>query len=435
MKKSSIIRTAASAALCLSLTTGAVMPKQALAWDWLSAGLALFQVGAEYAYLNKQVSYLDNKGRDEYMGQIKDKYGVNTDPTANAMLARIMTRLSDAVALTDDSIVKKPYNYFVNNDKSFNAFCTLGHNMSVNIGAFTKLNYNEDELAFVIAHEMGHGQKNHPAAGVKRALPLSILGALYASQNRNSASSVGAALVTTIGTAKWVTKPMESQADKLAFDYAVAAGYNVGAGAALWQHILEQNGSKSSGFAELFNDHPTSVSRRDNYNKKITEWSKNQVNVNKETGLITVAGKPFYTPAKTTNMSPQEQAFLIAGNLSAVFHDGGQHDAVWTNSENVLLVGEQPVMSLDGVAEAGTVETRLRDILSSSKAVNERASALLGKEKADAKADKTSELKIESSAKDVNTAKVKAEQKQESTAETKPMTMRQKLEAYKAQQK
>ena len=430
MKKSSIIRTAASAALCLSLTTGAVMPKQALAWDWLSAGLALFQVGAEYAYLNKQVSYLDNKGRDEYMGQIKDKYGVNTDPTANAMLARIMTRLSDAVALTDDSIVKKPYNYFVNNDKSFNAFCTLGHNMSVNIGAFTKLNYNEDELAFVIAHEMGHGQKNHPAAGVKRALPLSILGALYASQNRNSASSVGAALVTTIGTAKWVTKPMESQADKLAFGYAVAAGYNVGGGAALWQHILEQNGSKSSGFAELFNDHPTSVSRRDNYNKKITEWSKNQVTVNKETGLITVAGKPFYTPAKTTNMSPQEQAFLIAGNLSAVFHEGGQHDAVWTNSENTLLVGEQPVMSFDGVADADAVEKRLRDILSGSKAVKEKGSALLGREKA----DKDSELKTESNAKDVNTAKVKAEQKQESTVEIKPMTMRQKLEAYKAQQ-
>ena len=417
MKKSSIIRTAASAALCLSLTTGAVMPKQALAWDWLSAGLALFQVGAEYAYLNKQVSYLDNKGRDEYMGQIKDKYGVNTDPTANAMLTRIMTRLSDAVALTDDSIVKKPYNYFVNNDKSFNAFCTLGHNMSVNIGAFTKLNYNEDELAFVIAHEMGHGQKNHPAAGVKRALPLSILGALYASQNRNSASSVGAALVTTIGTAKWVTKPMESQADKLAFDYAVAAGYNVGGGAALWQHILEQNGSKSSGFAELFNDHPTSVSRRDNYNKKITEWSKNQVNVNKETGLITVAGKPFYTPAKTTNMSPQEQAFLIAGNLSAVFHDGGQHDAVWTNSENTLLVGEQPVMSFDGVADADAVEKRLRDILSSS---NVRTVV-------------TEEIKDDNNSKR-STAKAEAKQKQESTAETKPMTMRQKLEAYKAQQ-
>ena len=367
MKKSTVFRTTVSAALCLTLTSGAVMPKQALAWDWLSAGLALFQVGAEYAYLNKQVSYLDNKGRDKYMGQIKDKYGINTDPVANAMLGRIMTRLSDAVALTDESIVKKPYNYFVNNDKSFNAFCTLGHNMSVNIGAFTKLNFNEDELAFVIAHEMGHGQKNHPAAGVKRALPVSIVAALYASQNRNTASSIGAALVSTVGTAKWVTKPMESQADKLAFDYAVAAGYNAGAGAALWQHILEQNGSKSSGFAELFNDHPTSISRRNNYNKKITEWSGNQVKVNEENGLITVAGQPFYTPEKTSTMSPQEQAFLIAGNLSSVFHDGGQYEPVWTNSENPLLVGEQPVMGFDGVAEADAVEKRLRDILSSSK--------------------------------------------------------------------
>ena len=418
MKRSTVFRTTVSAALCLTLTTGAVMPKQALAWDWLSAGLALFQVGAEYAYLNKQVSYLDNKGRDKYMGQIKDKYGVNTDPVANAMLARIMTRLSDAVALTDDSIVKKPYNYFVNNDKSFNAFCTLGHNMSVNIGAFEKLNYNEDELAFVIAHEMGHGQKNHPAAGVKRALPVSIVAALYASQNRNTASSIGAALVSTVGTAKWVTKPMESQADKLAFDYAVAAGYNVGAGAALWQHILEQNGSKSSGFAELFNDHPTSISRRNNYNKKITEWSGNKVKVNEENGLISVAGHPFYTPAKTSAMSPQEQAFLIAGNLSSVFHKGRQYDPVWTNSENTLLVGEQPVMSFDGVVGADAVEKRLREILSSSKNAVKLSAGMQMENKKD-KTEPNRSIKAE--------ARTNTDDKA-----ARPMTMREKVEAYKA---
>ncbi|SFE05928.1 M48 family metallopeptidase [Succiniclasticum ruminis] len=418
MKKSTVFRTTVSAALCLTLASGAVMPKQALAWDWLSAGLALFQVGAEYAYLNKQVSYLDNNGRDKYMGQIKDKYGVNTDPAANAMLARIMTRLSDAVALTDESIVKKPYNYFVNNDKSFNAFCTLGHNMSVNIGAFTKLNYNEDELAFVIAHEMGHGQKNHPAAGVKRALPVSIVAALYASQNRNTASSVGAALVSTVGTAKWVTKPMESQADKLAFDYAVAAGYNVGAGAALWQHILEQNGSKSSGFAELFNDHPTSLARRTNYNKKITEWSGKQVKVNEENGLISVMGQPFYTPEKTSTMSPQEQAFLIAGNLSSVFHEGRQYEPVWTNSENTLLVGERPVMSFDGVVGADEVEKRLREILSSSKNAVKLSAGMQMENKKD-KTEPNRSIKAE--------ARTNTDDKA-----ARPMTMREKVEAYKA---
>ena len=75
-------------------------------------------------------------------------------------------------------------------------------------------------------------------------------------------------------------------------------------------------------------------------------------------------------------------------------------------------------MRLDGVAEAGTVETRLRDILSSS---NVRTVV-------------TEEIKDDNNSKR-STAKAETKQKQESTAETKPMTMRQKLEAYKAQQK
>ena len=90
MKKNSVFKTAAAATLCLTV--------RALAWDWLSAGAAVFQVGAQYAYLNKQIHYLDNKGRNQHMAQIKDKYGVNQDPAANAMLDRIMGRLSDAIA-------------------------------------------------------------------------------------------------------------------------------------------------------------------------------------------------------------------------------------------------------------------------------------------------------------------------------------------------
>ena len=75
-------------------------------------------------------------------------------------------------------------------------------------------------------------------------------------------------------------------------------------------------------------------------------------------------------------------------------------------------------MSFDGVADADAVEKRLRDILSSS---NVRTVV-------------AEEIKDDNNSKR-STAKVKAEQKQESAAETKPMTMRQKLEAYKAQQK
>ena len=170
---------AAAAVLGLSFCTMAeTAPVQAI--DIGTIG-TIAQAGAYYAQLNQQLNYLDNEGRDDYMKQIKAKYGVNNDYQANAMTERVMTRLSNAIAKTDPSILKKPYNYFVNNDTSFNAFCTIGHNMSVNIGLFEPLNYNENEVAFVLAHEMGHGQKNHAISGVKKRMPLDLLATIYGS--------------------------------------------------------------------------------------------------------------------------------------------------------------------------------------------------------------------------------------------------------------
>ena len=92
---------------------------------------------------------------------------------------------------------------------------------------------------------------------------------------------------------------------------------------------------------------------------------------------------------------------------------------MWTNSENTLLVGEQPIMSFDGVADSGSVETRLRDILSSSKAAKTEEDKKA--EKANVKAPKKEK-------------KVKTTDK-ENTEEAKPLTMRQKVEAYYAGQK
>ena len=348
MWKRSLLSKVSVLTAALAVTTGtAVIARPAYATDWGSAAVAIFEVGAQYAYLSRQVHYLDNEGRHEYMDQIKDKYGVNGDPAANAMLDRLMGRLSASIAAQEpkSTIGTQPYEYFVNNERSFNAFCTLGHNVSVNIGAFQKLNYNEDEMAFVLGHELAHGEKHHPARGVTRGLPVSLIAALYASQNPNAASYIGATLLNAVGTAKLVTKPMESQADKLGFDYAVCAGYNIGGGAALWQRIVERNGNGGGGFGELFNDHPRSISRRDTYSKCITKWSNNKVKVDAGTGEVLIHGKPFLTPEDTDSMSGKERAYLIAGNLAAVFHNPDKEPGAVSTSGNVLMVGRQPVMT------------------------------------------------------------------------------------------
>src|SRR5574344_2720644 len=190
LRKKKLTRTVLAALVGISVMT-TTLPKAEADFDVGSAIGALISVGAQYAQLNKQIAYYNtDPGRDKYLGNVKKQVGVNYDPTANAMLDRVMSRLSSAIAVDDPSIKKEPYHHFVNNQKSFNAFCTLGHNMSVNIGLFNVLNYNEDEIAFVVGHEMGHGQRNDPADGVKKQMPITLLAALYQSQNPNAASVI-----------------------------------------------------------------------------------------------------------------------------------------------------------------------------------------------------------------------------------------------------
>ncbi len=344
-------------AICLGIGTTCMPAIPAQAFDIGT----IIGVGAEYAQLNQQLNYLDNEGRDEFMNQLKEKYGVNTDARANAMTSRVIGNLSKAIAQTDSSITKKPYHYFVNNDTSFNAFCTIGHNISVNIGLFEPLNYNENEVAFVLGHEMGHGQKNHSIQGVKKSLPLNVLTSLAGS----GASQVGAAIISQIGSANLITKPMEKQADALGFDYAVSAGYNPGGGAALWQRMLDKGGDvKTSGVMALFNDHPTTISRRNTNSAMVTKWSNGIVKVNDDTGMISIRGKDWYTPAGISSMSGQERAYLIAGNLSAVYHQSQTpKGSVYVNNSNVLCVGKQPIVDLSPEKQPKEITQRLKQLL------------------------------------------------------------------------
>ena len=320
--------------------------------------------GQAYAQQTKALNYLDNQGRNQYFAQVEKTYGINNDPTANAMLDNIMGRLTTSIAAVDPSIKTKPYNYFVNNEKSFNAFCTLGHNLSVNIGAFNTLNYNEPELAVVIAHELGHGQKNHPLVGAKKAMTVNMAAAVLTG-GASGIAEAGAALAVNIGKAKLLTKPQEDQADELAFTYYTGAGYNIGAGAALWERVIEK--SKSSTGADAFmgdmlNDHPTHQGRLNNYSQKITDWSGGVVKVDGKTGLVSVHDKSFWTPPASGSMSSKERAYFVAGNLAAVYHNKHNGKPV-TVSGSTVYVGPQDICDAGDYNTAMTLKAKLESIL------------------------------------------------------------------------
>ncbi|MDR3349629.1 MAG: M48 family metallopeptidase [Acidaminococcales bacterium] len=302
----------------------------------------------EQGKIKKSLEYYDNDGRGELFAEIKKSEGVSADPTMNAVLDRIMQRLSATVAKTEPSIKERPYNYFVNTQEDFNAFCTLGHNISVNAGVFYFFDNNEDKVAAVVAHEMVHGQRNHPIEGAKKKLTVEFLQKAVGA-DLSGAGRLAADVVAVNVKNAGITKPNEWEADNIAFVYLADAGYNVGAPAAVWQRVIDNTKAKAGAnfFSSIFNPstHPSEKDRRANYAKKLTAYSNNKVAVDENTGEVKVNGKPFLKPAAAAGMSGLERAYLIAGNLAFVYH-AGPVSAAAVAEGNVVRIGGKAIVTV-----------------------------------------------------------------------------------------
>lgn len=340
MLKKSISMALTGCLLALPLSFGAVPAATAEASAGSVIGAIIGGVAASSS-LHKQIRYYNDteEGQEEFFNEMKKEYGVNEDYALNARLDTIMSNLSASIAQVDPSIEEHPYRYFINKDESFNAFCTLGHNMSVNTGLFSAIT-NDDEIAVVLGHEMGHGQKDHPAKGAKRSIAPAVLA--------SATGSFAGVLVANLWKNQGITKPMEWEADNLAFDYITHSNYNPGACAGIWQHVIDKSGDNSYyNFLMVGgSDHPSNSSRRDNYMKKLTEYSGNHVTVTDE-GMVQVNKKDFLQPAAIGDMSTRERAYFVAGNLSAAYHNKHNTSDVTTDG-NIVKMGAQPIIECQG---------------------------------------------------------------------------------------
>ena len=351
--KNNLNRKVTSLVLCGVLGLGltvAPIAQQAEAFGVINAIGAIIGVSAQQAALNQQISYYNGKGRNKLFADMKKKDGVNYDARANAMLEDAMTRLSATAAKVDPTIRTKPFNYFVNNKTSFNAYCTLGHNMSVNIGLFNSLNYNEDEIAIVVGHEMGHGVHHDPESGVKKQFPLELLAAVVGSQAGSSAEVIGANILANLGSAKLITMPMEKKADAFSFDVTTASGYNPGAGAAVWQRILDKSksGEGQSFIGSIINpsDHPTNEGRRDKYLESLYKYSNNKISLNPSTGAVSLNNRVVGIPAAISSMSSRERGCLVAGNMARVYKNKLSAAPQPYVNGGILYLGNQDIMTI-----------------------------------------------------------------------------------------
>ena len=351
-----------AAALGLSITFSAPATAEAISWgDVIGIGVSAAALNSQ---INSQIKTFNNSegGRQQLFEQFKKEYGVNEDAALNARLDNIMSNLTRAVGKVDYSIYDKPYKYFLSADKTLNAACAMGHVMMVNTGAFDYL-ATDDEIAAIVGHEMGHGQKDHVAKGSRKKLTKLVVAQLGVT------AAGGGALANLVGSLALnnsVThgdKKHETEANNLAWEYMLNTDYNIGACAAVMQRLSELYGGAARNKAEAIlnpSDHPNTDSRRDNYAKKLYEYSGKHASA--KDGVITINGKKFTTIAKTTNMSSAERSFFVLGNLAKAYHNGKTAGKAIVYNGSIYIEDQLIMSPSAGDEDVYTLAERLNSI-------------------------------------------------------------------------
>ena len=176
----------------------------------------------------------------------------------------------------------------------FNAAAAPNGYVEVNSGLLLRVR-DEDELAFVLGHEISHFARNHSlaefqarknAANTRLLLTGAItiaagaamystarVGGPYTGQNINSISSTARSLndlvyLSSIAALFGFSREEEIEADRLGFQRAVKANYSAGAGVDMWTEVIDE--ARASDFpkvrtsdvrASMFDTHPLTTDR------------------------------------------------------------------------------------------------------------------------------------------------------------------------------
>jgi len=149
-------------------------------------------------------------------------------------------------------------------DNEPNAFALPGGKVGVNTGIFTVAK-NQDQLAAVIGHEIGHVIARHHEERITRQMGaqtgLSVLGAIagaaYGGNASNMVSQLGGAGAQTLFLLP-NTREQEAEADEVGQKLMAESGFDPAQAVGLWQNMMALGGQRT---AEVLSTHPDPANR------------------------------------------------------------------------------------------------------------------------------------------------------------------------------
>lgn len=175
--------------------------------------------------------------------------------------------VTDALLATLPGDAGKGWEINVFDDPTPNAFAMPGKKIGVNTGIF-KVATNQDQLAAVIGHEIGHVEAHHGAERMSMgtATQVAVLAGAVAigasSDNRNTQMAMAAlGLGATYGIMMPFSRTHENEADTLGLDYMARAGFDPEQSIVLWRNMAKASKGEP---AEFMSTHPSNQTRVQN---------------------------------------------------------------------------------------------------------------------------------------------------------------------------
>jgi len=172
------------------------------------------------------------------------------DSVVNSAVDQIYYRLLDGIGTTEYD-----YRIYVIKNENINAFASLGGNIIIFSGL---LNYAEspEEVAAVLAHEIGHMEKRHVVNKLVKELGVTIVLSILSGGDVGFLNEIIQQSVTTV-----FDRSQENEADDYALHLLEEAQIHPNAMAAIFRKIRDKYGSSTFATPEFLSSHPNTNKR------------------------------------------------------------------------------------------------------------------------------------------------------------------------------
>ncbi|KJV05640.1 M48 family metallopeptidase [Methylocucumis oryzae] len=146
-------------------------------------------------------------------------------------------------------------------DKTYNAFALPGNKIGVHTGLIQLINGNQDQLAAVIGHEVGHVLAKH--SNERASQQLAVQQGMSIAQQSGMVESNAMMGLLGLGAQYGVLLPFsrtqESEADEIGQNLMAKAGFDPRQSVALWQKMAQASGGQQT--VEFMSTHPSDTTR------------------------------------------------------------------------------------------------------------------------------------------------------------------------------